>query len=111
MSGRCGVVPLSPGAGAARPEPLTPPFPTQGKKQQELQETMEQLGMQVSVPSSARVPQPRRPGLCQGLSASVRLLFPEPCRGAVFGKQQPGAPAAGGAGGPDEGECAESQSG
>lgn len=52
--------------------------------------------MQVSVPSSARVPQPRRPGLCQGLSASVRLLFPEPCRGAVFGKHRPGAPAAGG---------------
>ena len=99
------------GLGAARPEPLTPPFPTQGKKRQELQETMEQLSMKVSVPSSAHVPQLRWLGLCQGLSASVRLLFPELCRGAAFQKQPPGAPAAGGAGGPDKGEFTEPHTG
>ncbi|GAB0178030.1 hypothetical protein GRJ2_000268300 [Grus japonensis] len=37
------------GLGAVRPEPLTPPFLTQGKKQQELQETMEELSMENSV--------------------------------------------------------------
>ncbi|XP_054658826.1 rho GTPase-activating protein 9-like [Grus americana] len=43
VSGRCGAFPLPPGAGAARAEPLTPPLPTQGKKQQELREAMEEL--------------------------------------------------------------------
>ncbi|XP_029899138.2 uncharacterized protein LOC115353625 [Aquila chrysaetos chrysaetos] len=46
VSGRCGAVPLSPGTGAARPEPLTPPFATQGQKQQELQKTVERLTLE-----------------------------------------------------------------
>ena len=110
MPGRCAVLPLSPGAAAASAEPLTLPFPTQGKKQQELQETMQELSQKVSVPSSALAPA-AAPVAVPGAECLCPAPLPEPCCGAVFREQLPGAAAAGGAGGPDEGQLTESQAG
>lgn len=83
-----------------RLEPLTPPFPTQAKKQEQLKDSITQLSAEVSVPSPAHVPRLRWLGLCHGLRASVRLLFPDLCRGGKFGEPAPGVPAPGESAGP-----------
>jgi len=76
VGGECSL-PLSLGAATVIPEPPTPPFLMQGKKQQELQQTMEELSTKVSVPSSAHVLQLPCLWLCQRLHVCVWLLFPE----------------------------------
>lgn len=86
---------------------LSPPFPTQEKKQQELQVISQELTLEVSVPSSAHVPRLQWVWLCHGLRACLQLLFPARCSGAEFQGHPLGPPAAGGMGGPVEGEFTE----